>query len=288
MKKLLIVVFVLIHFLSFSQEYPNCEGYWQGEENRIAMIGATNCYVRDEPSVNGKLLDSLQLGKEIVILKNTENLLKIRGINASWVQISFENQQGTTQKAFLWKGFIALGFVKSAQNIFLTTLDRVLVDGKEADRSDAMFLVKVLDLNKKLLAQNSFKKNNNESFYFENKNIGSLGLSDLNTIYRLSFLAESCGVPSLYYYFGWNGVDLLTLPKRENISDAGAFYYDEAFVFPSEKGGKPNTILKKIKQAEINDNGLMDVLEWTESFSWNGQKAVFTKKDKPKKYQEKL
>ncbi|MDQ5928579.1 MAG: hypothetical protein QG594_353 [Bacteroidota bacterium] len=288
MKKIWIVVLVFIHFGAFSQVSANADQYWSGEDNRPAMIAATNCYVRSQPSLDGKLLDSLQLGKEIVILKQTENFLNIKGIKASWVQIEFENQKGITQKAFLWKGFIALGFVKTPQNIFLTALDHVVTDAKDSYKSDDVFLVKVLDLNKKVLVQKNFKKNSFESFYFENKNLGTLGLSNLKNIYRINFMAESCGATSLYYYWGWNGTDLLVLPQRQCMADAGAYYYDEAFVFPSEKGGKPNSILKKIKQAEINKDDLMDVEEWTETFVWNGQKAVFSKKDKPKKYKEKL
>ncbi len=288
MKKLGIIVCVFVHFLSFSQEFPNQEDYWEGEENRTAMIAVSSCNVREQPSLKAKLLDSLQLGQEIVLLKNTDSFLKIKGVNLSWVSIAFKNQKGEIQKAFVWKGFLALGFVKTDQNIFLTSLDKILSDSKDPYINEGVFSVKVLDLDKKILAQKTFKKSSNDGSYFENKNIGSLGLTGLKNIYRVSLMGQACGVTSNHFYWGWTGSDLVELPKRQDSADAGAYYYEETFIFPSEKGGKPNSIIKKIKQAEINDKGLMDVEEWTETFLWKGQKAVFSKKDKPKKYKEKL
>jgi hypothetical protein len=101
------------------------------------------------------------------------------------------------------------------------------------------------------LGENTIKKCLSESSYFENKTIGHLGLSKLQNIYRISFSGESCGVPTFDYYFGWNGKKFQPLPEKMNVGDADVFYHSEEFVFPSEKGGKANMIVKKIEQAEL-------------------------------------
>jgi hypothetical protein len=129
-----------------------------------------------------------------------------------------------------------------------------------------------------------------ESSYFENKTIGHLGLSKLQNIYRISFSGESCGVPTFHYYFGWNGKKFQLLPEKMNVGDADVFYHSEEFVFPSEKGGKANMIVKKIEQAELieESNGIYNMTNEEEYYKWNGEKAILINKSKIRKSKKKL
>jgi hypothetical protein len=247
--------------------------------------------VRNAPSTTAVLLDSLQIGKTVLILKSTENTLKIKGINVSWTEIQYKNKEGETKKGFLWKGFLALDFKKNKQNTFLTTIDKIETSIKD-NYEQQLFSIsaKILDNNNSLLHQKTIQKNINESYYFEDKTIGSLGLKNISEIYRISFNGEACGIPSLYYYFAWNGAKLIQLPEKYSVGDSGVYYHSEEFIFPKETGGKTDLIIKKIKEAESNEESnqyLFNVSEWTETYKWDGEKASFITKSKTKKHIEK-
>ncbi len=283
----IVFLFILISFYSYSQEVKTHDDYWS--EDKHAMIGVNNCYVRNAPSTNALLIDSLQIGKEVLKLNSTENKLKIKGINTSWTEIEYKNKNRETQKGFLWKGFLALGFKKNKENTFLTTIDKIETSLKEKQQLFSIS-VKILDPKNILLNQKTIQKNVSESYYFEDKIIGDLGLKNISEIYRISFNGEACAIPSLYYYFGWNNTKLIELPEKLNVADAGVYYHSENFVFPKEIGGKPNLIIKKVKEGELDDKSdiiTYKVSEWTETYKWNGEKANFIMKSKIKKYTEK-
>ncbi len=296
MKQLLFCIIFLNSLSIFSQyDEVNHDYYWSQIDSTTAMVGAKNCFVRSLPDYKATILDSLQLGNEIFVEKSTDNNLKLKGINVSWVSISFKNKLGNIQKGFVWKGFLALGFVKTNQNYFLTTFDKIEKDTNAENYgiNNYSFSVKVLDKNKTFLTQKTIEKNVSESAFFQNKSIGGLGLKNLADIYRISFSGQACGIPTYYLYFGWNGKKLLELPEKYEVGDAGAYYHAEDFIFPKEAGGKPDMIIRKHKSAENNDaSGTVDtyvfnVEQWTETYKWTGEKAVFLKKSIIKKFVEK-
>jgi hypothetical protein len=291
MKHLLIFLFCISVLKSFSQEAVTHNYYWNGSENYEAIISATNCYVSESPSLSAVLLDSLQVGQQVKVIKSIENNLKIKGINVSWIEIEYKNKSGILSKGFLWKGFLAVGFTKKGENTYLTGIDKI--ETKRGDLSEVPYFsisVKILDTNNLVLDQKIIQKNITESAYFEGKAIGDLGLKNLEDIYRISFNGEACGIPSLYFYYGWNGNKLIPLPEKYTVGDADIFYHTENFIFPKEKGGKPNLIIKQTEEAEnIDENaGIFSITKYNEIYKWDGEKATFLKKEKSKKYKKKL
>jgi hypothetical protein len=291
MKHILLFIFCISTLKSFSQESSSHNYYWNGTENYEALISAANCYVREKPSSNSILLDSLQVGKEIKVIKSTENDFKIKGINVSWVEIEYKNREGILSKGFLWKGFLAVGFTKKDENIYLTGIDKIEIKKeKEYETPYFSISVKVLDANNVVLDEKIIQKNITESAYFDDKAIGDLGLKNLQDIYRISFNGEACAIPSLFYYFGWNGKKLISLLEKYTVSDAGSFYHTENFIFPKEKDGKPNLIIKQIEEGVSTDEDaeVYDITVFNEVYKWNGEKATLLKKEKGRKYKKKM
>jgi hypothetical protein len=291
MKKLFLILILLLVTISYSQEEYSHNYYWNISDNSEAIIGVNKCKVLVNSDANSEVLDSLKLGTKVIVLKTTENLFKNKGINVSWVEIKFKNKSGETKTGYLWKGFLALNFIKKQGLTYLTTIDKIENFKSGAYINDRFSIsVKILNNKNQLLNQISIKKPLSESTYFENKTIGSLGLSKLKNIYRISFSGESCGVPTLYYYFGWNGNKLLLLPEKMNVADADVYYHSEEFIFPSEKGGKPDSIIKKIEEAELIEetSGIYNITNGEEIFKWNGEKTILFKKSKLKKSKKKL
>ena len=290
MKIKLMFLFVLCQCLSYSQEEFNHSGYWP-EEKEEAIVGVKNCYIRSEPSTSGLLLDSLQIGNKVKVIKSTENLLSIKGINTNWAEIQYKGPSGDTKLGYIWKGFLALDFVSVNEATFLTTITKISQKTNKDNYTENIFHIAATVLNKQneILATKVITKDVAESHFFENKTIGSLGMSNLKDIYRISFHGGACGVPSYYFYLGWTGTDFLILPEKMEVGDAGVFYHSEVFLFPKEPGGKPNLIIKNIQESEAVDEmaEIYDITKSKETYSWDGKKATLIKTQKFKKYREK-
>jgi hypothetical protein len=293
MKKLLL--FLLFTNFIFSQEIPSENYFWEYNYNTESeiktVIGVKNCYVRQDSTANSQLLDSLQIGHEIKVIKNTTENLNIKGLNLSWVEIEY-SKNNQIKTGFLWKGFIALGNITKENTTFLTTIDtkyskKVQRDDYEYEGDFYRISVKAIDAKNQIISEKSFSKELTESHFFQNSVISNWGLKDLNSIYRISFSGEACGIPTLHYYFGWNGKEFLELPEKYDAGDAGAFYHSEEFIFPKEKGGQPDTIIKNITEAanidENSDSYTFLVNKSVEYYSWDGKsfKLIKTKKLKP-------
>ncbi|MDI9309865.1 MAG: hypothetical protein QM535_06590 [Limnohabitans sp.] len=287
------ILFLLIvnQYLIYSQEDLNLKYYWN-QQKKEAIIGVKNCYIRSASNTYSKLIDSLQIGKKVSVINDTENLLNIKGINTNWAEIEYLDVKNQKQKGYIWKGFLALDFVKSKNLTFLTRIDRVFkkLDIKDNSRNTLFQIsVLVLDENNQILSEKSIQKNVLESSYFQDKCIGALGLDKIQEIYRISFSGEACGIPTYYFYFGWNGNELILLPEKMEVGDADVYSHSETFVFPKEKGGKPNFIFKEVEEAEMigEDSNMYSITTFKETYSWDGEKAQFVSKTKPKKIRKK-
>ena len=288
MKKGIIIILLLSLFQSFSQEKSYQNYYWNGKENYKAIVGVKNCYVRINPDASSTLLDSLQIGNEIKVIKSTDNDYKIKGVNVSWVEIEYTNKKGIASKGYLWKGFLALGYFKKSDLTYLTMIEKVELN-KENGLDDFAIMIKILNNQNSVLGQKTIIKNLGEASLFENKTIGGFGLSNVIGIYRIGFLGEACGIASTIYYFVWNGTKISMLPDKYYDGEASFSYHNENFIFPKEKGGKPDTVIKVVEEGENTDetgeqlHSIYNVTLWKEIYKWDGEKVIFIEKTKEKK-----
>ena len=289
------ILFLLFSNFIFSQDIPSENYFWEfnylNENGMEAVIGVKNCYIRQDASSNSQLLDSLQIGNKIKVIKNTTENLNIKGLNLSWVEIEY-SKNNQIKTGFLWKGFIAVGSTTKENTTFLTTIDakfskKIKQEDTEYEGEFYRISVKAIDTKSQIISEKSFSKQLSESHYFQNSTTGSWGLKNVANVYRISFSGQACGIPTYHYYFGWNGKDFLLLPEKYDVGDAGVFYHTEEFVFPKEKGGQPNTIIKNITEAENKDDNSENytflVTKSIEYYSWDRQnfKLIRTKKLKP-------
>jgi hypothetical protein len=277
--------------LGYAQEEFRHSDYWRSEKEE-AIVAVKNCYIRSEPSTSGLLLDSLQMGNKVKIVQSTENLLKIKGINTNWAEIQYKTPRGDSKLGYIWKGFLALDFVSVDEETFLTTITKITQKTNRDNYTENIFHITAIVLNKQneVVGEKTIAKDVLESHYFQNKAIGSLGMNNLKDIYRISFHGEACGIPSYFFYFGWNGNELIELPGKMEVGDAGVFYHSETFLFPKEPGGKPNLIIKNIEEAEAVDEAaqVYDISKSKETYTWDGTKAILIKSQKFKKFRKAL
>lgn len=138
----------------------------------------------------------------------------------------------------------------------------------------------MLDAQQHLLAEKAFSIKSQASAC-DSKLLDGMGLEGLHSIFRFYFSGEACGIPTDYYYFGWNGAALLSLPGKTAVADAGVYYYEESLLFPSEPGGRPGQIIRLIHRGEAdeektdaNSDPVFTEERRQEVYRWDGKKAT--------------
>lgn len=289
--------FILLYsFFSYSQEpILSSENYFWSFEYQLpqnGIIASKKCWVRSEASANSTVTDSLTIGAPIKVIAQSRLNLKKNNLNLPWLFIEYYNN-GVLKNGFIWKGFVALGTATFNQYHFITSLTakvKQIKKDKDGDHEqiEYVFSLKICDKNFTILSEKNFMNLVGENFTFTNSAIGNWGLQKVECIYRIVFNGEACGVPTEYKYFYWDGKKLEFLIDKFEVGDANAYYHTEELLFPNEKGGKPNTIIKKIIEAENVDEDLegstYKIEKTTEYYFWNGTKIQKIKTDKKKPY----
>lgn len=279
----------------FSQEEISSENFFWPYNYQLpqdGIIAAKNCFVRAESSTNSALLDTLKIGDSIKIIDQSKNNLNLNNLNLPWVSIEYK-KKGALKKGYVWKGFIAIGNTSFKNLHFITCLSnqfkrKITDNGYTYDQNYFVFTIKLCDENFTLLAEKTFNRIVEENHTFTNTAIDNWGLKNISCIYRIAFNGEACGIPTEYNYFYWNGKKLDFLIEKYAVGDANAYYHTEELIFPKEKNGQPNCILKKISDAENTDENLegsvFKIEETVEYYTWNGSKIKLLKKVKKKPF----
>lgn len=243
-------------------------------------VFADTAYIRDQPGTNGKLVAPVPAGTKLVFLRDAGAAQTVKGFYTTWIQVRFI-KNGVAGEGYLWKGLTALGAFRSGDHRFLYGIDRVAIKPGEDGGATLFVKLKAINTDNQTLSVKTWPLSSIESTSFsEGKLLGNMGLEGVSDIVRVHFSGEACGIPDDYFYFGWNGTELLALPGKSQVGDAGIFYHTETLLFPTEQGGKPGQIIKLIEEAEstekMDKNGepIMKKTNTRETFTWDGKKAV--------------
>ncbi|GHE30404.1 SH3 domain-containing protein [Sphingobacterium griseoflavum] len=281
-QRLIYTLLLLIPFCGYGQDEPAAYAVsdeftmWNLSSRDTAYVHADVAYLRDQPSLNGRVVDSLAAGAMVQIVSPAYGGNKIKGFHAPWQQVAY-NKDNTIKRAFIWIGLLALGKQKDASGqLFIYGFDRFIPSTKESpDRY--LCSIKLFDKQQRLRSKYTFGFDYAGQSFTESKLLPSMGLRELKQIFRISFLGEACGIPSNHYYAGWNGAMFIELPMRYTVSDAGVYYYEESMLFPSEHRKEANVIYKLIEEGEAHEEVedlaelSYDIKKKQEKFLWNGK-----------------
>jgi hypothetical protein len=282
---LLLLLLLVCPVLLWAQEAEvSSHGLYTIKEYHVGdtlTVFSDTAYVRDAASTRGQLVGQLPAGAKVVFLRDAGNPQTIKGFTTPWVYARFQ-QNGVAREGYLWKGLLAVASFSCKEHRFLYGFDHVTVTGNPGESIPDYFIkLKAVDQQNKLVAVKAWKLGSGESSgYSEGKLLGNMGLEGISEIIRICFSGEACGIPTEYTYFGWTGSELLSLPGKTQISDAGVFYHTETLLFPKEEGGQAGKIIKLVEDAESTDkvdkNGepVMTITRRSESYTWDGKKAT--------------
>jgi len=274
------LLILLVGNLAKGQDKPAAyevyEGYnlWNKQIGDTSYVFADMAYVRDYPSTQSVILDSLIHGTLVVIKSNGYNSSHIRGFHAPWHEIAYI-KDGKARQGFIWLGLLALGrHVDALGNQFIHGF---LKREKESEYDGSSYLceVKYLTPNQHIIARYTYSVDLSDQTYAESKLLPNMGLEGLQTIHRVGFHGEACGIPTTHYYVGWNGQHFVTMFNKSSVSDAGVFYHEEIILFPSEHNLDSNLIIKDIIEGEAIDEQAQELkfkeTRSREKFLWDGK-----------------
>lgn len=281
-QRLIYMLLLLIPFFGYAQDGPAAYAVsdeftiWNLSPNDTAYVYADLAYLRDQPNLQGRILDSLTAGAMVQIISSTYGGNKIKGFYAPWQQIAYK-KDNIEKKAFIWIGLLALGKQKDAAGqLFIYGYDR-FIPNDENNPDRYLCSIKLFDQQQNMRGKHSFQIDYADQSFTDSKLLPGMGLSELQQIFRVAFLGEACGIPSNYYYAGWNGSMFIDLPMRYSVSDAGIYYYDESILFPTEHKKEANVIYKIIEEGEAPEDAddmaelTYEVRKKQEKFLWNGK-----------------
>lgn len=241
-------------------------------------VFATKANIHSAPKADSQIIDQLKSGETVQVKRTSidfNNVYTSHGITSPWAEIVYASPSGE-KSGYIWLANLAISEFKISNSRFLLGIDSRITkkaDNKEVycDSDFNKYIFKGF-VNDSLQITYSFLDNNFDTSFSEIRIMSGMGLTNLKNIIRFGTLGEACGVPSNYYYFGWNGQKIIPLPSRYEVGDAGSFHHSEKIIFPKEKGGKPNTIIKIIENYEFNEkkNDYVKTENKRKTFFWKG------------------
>lgn len=259
---------------------------WYAQPGDTFFVYGNTANIRQQPDLTATVQDSVICGTALIIKEQTKNLDQVKGIAAPWARIQY-TIQGQNKEGFIWLGMLALGHYSKNETRFLYGIEKIVTTTSSEDDyflPPSWFLrIKAIDTDNQLLDEKEWKMEGPETSVSSGKLLGDMGLKNIKEIVRINLGGEACGVPTYYYYYGWNGKKLLPLPGKMEVGDAGVFYHTETFIFPKEEGGQPDKIIRLTEESEAGDKvdkkgePIFKSTKTRETYIWNGDKAVKTK-----------
>ena len=256
---------------------------WYVQKDSSYAVFANKAYVRSGPGISNAIIDSVRIGEKVIAIEQTKTFTTVRNIHAPWLKVTY-SKAGKPTEAYIWEGMLAIKCMNFGDVKFIYGIDRIeKILAKSAEGfSTTNFVIQLKAIKSdSLLAVKEWKIDGGESANFTDMiALGDTRLKNLTNVFRISFGGEACGIPTNYFYYGWTGTNLLPLPGKYSVGDADIFYHSETLLFPHEKGGQANKIIKLIeeeetleeetdtKKAKIKHSSAKEV------YVWNGEKAI--------------
>lgn len=262
MKNLIVVLVMVCTALSVAQPENS---HWYGQELELGKnyyTYANDLTLRDAPSKNGAKIALLPINTPVKLLAISKETILVNRLESAWVKVIASGKEG-----YLASGLLALNRLKLADGSYLLYTRE---GTQEVYNQRILFRIANGTSYKELGTYNLY----NTSFSVEV--YGNKGLTGINHIIEVGYLAEACGEQGGMSYFT---LDLLTsrftnLGIYSSIGDSGVFHLSEELIFPSDENGSENTITYTGEQGQYEDDEetTYRTVQKTKTYTWqNGQ-----------------
>ncbi len=257
--KLLLIIIILISTDGFGQEAKYLSENFEFNDGDIAYMFGNDVKLRDQPNTESEVLSILKIGEKIKILEKSDTKMDFEGILSPWYKIKSKDKVG-----FVLGSLISLDRATFENSVYLISLKR--------DNSKLFLKTRVLE------NENAFKENIAQLLTgeFSVSASGNKGLENVNSIFKIDYLSESCGTNGGGIYLFYDGNNLMKAIDFTQVADADLYWFHEAYIFPNDADGVAGKIVYKSEVGETKDYET----EWTESkhsrriLEWNGKQMV--------------
>jgi hypothetical protein len=266
------LLILMLQFFTAQENEVYADGVFGFGENKTQKIFTDWTRVRLDPGVNAQIVDSLQTNQQVMILKKEEGVLKLGERAANWYKISYQKGENTLE-GYIWGGNLCVGYRNKNGYDFLfglsKTIDRKNKEYNQIDKKNIAG-IKVLEGNI-LIDEVYFDTGRGEELSTATFNIESNHkLQNVEFTLKAMVSGEACGIAGYNQYVLFKDKKLITLPQLMNVGDAGAFYHNEEFVFPNDKGGIPNAFILKVEDMEVDEKDREKKKHSSKTYLWNG------------------
>jgi len=230
-----ILTLLAICLFSNAQEKPHCIYEDCGfEPGQIVYLFGDQVQLREAPTTESKVLKTLPIGMPMIVQERHENSWRYKGVDHHFYKVDYKGIQG-----YVLGGLFALE--KKTINSVVHLFGRAKI-------SDNDYL-----LIRTLQEDGSFSEKStrlgNGQFYLTY--LGTKGLPDIEGALFVDYLAEASGAEGGGIYLFQQEGQLHHVARLSQMSDGGAYYFWEEFIFPEDEHGIAGKIRYK---KEIGEN----------------------------------
>ena len=239
-------------------------------EGSVQRIVSDQVNVRATPHMKAQSIDTLNIGQQVTLISKSPHILKLGQRSAHWYKVRY-HKDGKDHTGYVWGANFSIGYRYWDGHGFLLGV------APSNDSSSTIMMVNVIkgqQLKQSITFTVSPESLSSAQFRWTNNK----GLDGVRSILIAAVSGEACGVPTTTQYMLWNGDKLISLPVLTSVSDAGAFYHTEDYIFPNDKNGKKGQIIKTLEVAEDKTeqgNGKMTITQQERTiYLWKNGRLV--------------
>lgn len=206
------------------------------ETGQIVYLFGDQVQLREAPDTNSKVLKTLPIGTHMVVLQQHVHSWRYKGMDHPFYKVDYKGTEG-----YVLGGLLALE--KKTIN------DVVHLFGRAKMGNDSYLLIRTLKEDRSFTEKST--KLGNGQFYLTD--LGTKGLPNIEGILMVDYLAEACGMEGGGIYLFQQEGQLHQVARLSQVSDAGAYYLWEEYIFPEDEHGVAGKIRYKKEVAEYLD-----------------------------------
>jgi len=236
MKEILTLLLFFFSLSSWCQDVEYLAANYEFKKNEKPYLFGDNVKLRENTNTESKVLSLIKIGEQIEIIEKTDSVYLLNGIESPWYKVKYKEFIG-----YIVGGLISLDTAVTNNLTYLISLEK----------KEKLLLLKT----RLLLKESDYLENISElkTHQFSIKAYDNRGLNNLESVFLIDYLAESCGINGGGIYLFYDGTTLTKVIDYTQIGDADLYWYMEEYIFPTDKDGVENKILYKREVGETKE-----------------------------------
>ena len=212
--------------------YDDC-GFESGE---VVYLFGDHVQLRASPDPKSKVLKTLSIGTQLVILGKHEHSWRYKGVDSHYYKVGYKGMEG-----------YVLGGLMALERKTVQKLTHLFGRAKSGD--EEYLLIRSLQENGSFTEKST--RLAQSQFYLSS--LGTKGVPDIEGILLVDYVAEGCGSEGGGIYLFQQQGKLHQVARLSQVSDAGIYYVWEEFIFPEDNHGIAGKIRYKKETGELFD-----------------------------------